>query len=286
MECRTIQRVVLWSDGSGQSEVAEWAAWYAAQRRLPLHVLHVPCVVAPALAGPSRGAGFAAGGESALDAVDLARSVHRLRARHRHLPVTLQFVRDRPADLHDLLLGPGSLLVTGARSLETVPRSGAPVVIVPEGGTGRGAQGGRHDRSGHSILLLLGRRPSPRAAAFAFAAADGLGVPLDVVRPASQTDAYGEDYWVDSGPGPTATAGPGLEAGLSRLTARFPHVPVSGAALRDRPPHTLHARAGAACLAVLGVEPGVGTDLRTLLDLGDCPVALVPEVGAHGEAAG
>lgn len=282
---RSPRRIVVWADGSAQAPA--WAAHHAAARALPLHVLHFPGIVASAgaLAGSSaRGAGFAATDSGAVDVVEAAHAVRRIRARHAHLTVTVQMVHDGRVCPDRRLVGPGDVLVTGPKgyldlaglrdSEGQAESTGAdpdhvPVVIVPERPVSRG-------RDARRILLLVGERLSPAAASFAFAAAADLGLPLDAVHVAPDDGAFGDDYWIDP-TGSSFVSEPRLRDELATLHARHPDVRMTFSTLRTEPWMTLRAMAKAADLAVLTDGPESAKDLRVLLEFGACPVAVIRE---------
>lgn len=282
-ERSSLRRIVVWADGSAQAPA--WAAHHAVARALPLHVLHFPRIVesAGALSGAgARGAGFAEADSGAVDVVEAAHAVRRIRARHAHLTVTVQMVHDGRARPDRRLVGPGDVLVTGPRgyldladlraseSSATSTDAGeahVPVVIVPERRSVR-------SRDARRILLVVGERLSPAAAAFAFAAAADLGLPLDAVHVAPNDGAFGDDYWID----PTRSsfvAETRLRDELLALYSRHPDVRTTFSTLRTEPWMTLRAMAQAADLAVLADEPESERDLHALLEFGACPIAVV-----------
>ncbi len=277
------RRIVVWTDGTAESAGAVgWAAHQAVARSWPLHVLHLPraaVLVGAAGARPSDPDGFAGRDQAAVDVIRLAQDVRRIRARHRGLPVTVQIVAHARAYPDHAVLRPGDVLVTGpsgfvalsARSDRGAPdgdRVPVPVVVVPDGLTAMAGD--------HRVLLLTGPRLIPGVAAFAFDAAADLGTALDVVQVAPQAGAFGDDYWID--PGRSGyLAESRLQADLARLRTRFPAVPGASAILRTRPWATLRTMARAAQLLVLGGSDA-GADLRDLLELGACPVAVVPDM--------
>jgi len=284
MTRQPLRRIVVWTDGSAESAgAAGWAARHATARALPLHVLHFPRVsvpVAMAAAGSAAADGSAVTDHSALDVVETAEDVRRIQARHHGLSVSVEVVQDGRRWPDRTLLGTGDVLVTGlngfielavhATADETSAHAHlpAPVVVVPE----TEAPAPRERR----VLLLTGPRLSSATAAFAFSVAADLGAALDSVRIAPQDGAFGEDYWTAIARSSYLTE-TRLQAELARLRARFPGVPGSSSTLRTRPWTTLRTMARTAHLAVLGGGPEMATDLRVLLDLGACPIAVVPE---------
>lgn len=282
---RSPRRIVVWADGSAQAPA--WAAHHAVARALPLHVLHFPGIVASAdaLAGSSaRGAGFAATDSGAVDVVEAAHVVRRIRARHAQLTVTVQMVHDGRALPDRRLVGPGDVLVTGpkgyldladlraseGRAASTdADAARVPVVIVPERRASR-------SRDARRILLLIGERLSPAAASFAFAAAADLGLPLDAVHVAPDDGAFGDDYWIDP-TGSTFVSEPRLRDELAALHTRHPDVRMTFSTLRTEPWMTLRAMAQAADLAVLTDGSDCAADLRALLEFGACPIAVIRE---------
>ena len=96
------------------------------------------------------------------------------------------------------------------------------------------------------------------------------------LRIAPQDGTFGEDYWTAIARSSYLTE-TRLQADLARLHARFPGVPGSSSTLRTRPWTTLRAMARTAHLAVLSGGPDASANLRVLLDLGACPIAVVPE---------
>jgi len=270
------RRIVAWTDGTAEAlHAAGWAARHAVARGLPLHVVHQS--VAPDLVGAGQpsaaGVGLTDRDAEAVDVVRLAQQIHRIRAEHHRLSVTVEVARDGLERPERTSLSPGDVLVTGpggyqrltARA-EPEDRAPVPIVVVPERTAAPGAE--RH------ILLLTGSRLTPAVAAFAFDAAQDLGSALDVVRIAPQGGTFGDDYWID--PGRTGyLAESRLQADLSKLRSSFPAVPGVFCTLRTRPWATLRGMVRSAQLIVLD-RPGAEQDPRRLLDLGACPVAVIP----------
>jgi len=278
------RRIVVWADGSAEAaHAAGWAAAHAAARALPLHLLHAPQIGVLADAGGPRSAGgaFAARNHAAVDVVLLAKEVRRIRDLHRDLAVSVEAVKDgaaRPDPDHTeagdvLVTGPGgflslfALVETDWSRHECAP---VPFVVVPD----TMAQQEKPDRP--RVLLVTGTRLSCASAAFAFEAAADLGASLDVVRVSPQDGAFGDDYWIDVGRVPYRTESR-LQNELAKLRALFPAVPGTMATLRTRPLATMRTMARGTHLAVVGNGPEAGRDLRALLGLGLCPVAVVPE---------
>ena len=282
MTRQPLRRIVVWTDGSAESTgAAGWAARHAVARALPLHVLHFPRIPAPVVASAAAAAGGSvAADHSALDVMEAAEDVRRIQARHHGLSVSVEVVQDGRRRPDRTVLGTGDLLVTGPNGYtelavhvaadETSARVQlpAPVVIVPE----TEVPAARERR----VLLLTGPRLSSATAGFAFSVAADLGAALDTVRIAPQDGAFGEDYWTGIARSSYLTE-TRLQAELARLRARFPGVPGSSSTLRTRPWTTLRTMARTAHLAVLSGGPETATDLRVLLDLGACPIAVVPE---------
>lgn len=284
MAYESLRRIVVWADGSAEAaHTTGWAAVHAAARALPLHVVHVAGSGSLAETGRTGtgGADFAARNQTAPDAVRLAQEVRRIRETHPDLAVTVEVLEDATPLQCRPSAAPGDLLVANTSGFLRLTASGAaddvgkhqpgPIVVVPDGPPDetRGAARSR-------LLLVTGPRLSPGTAAFAFAAAADLGATLDVVRVAPQDGAFGDDYWIDAGRSPYR-AESRLQNELAKLRARFPTVPGVTATLRTRPWATLRTMARSTYLAVLGGGPDAGRDLKALLEIAGCPVAVIPE---------
>jgi hypothetical protein len=275
------RRIVVWTDGTAAAAHATgWAAAHAAARALPLHVVHLADARILAEAGRpgSAGADFAARHQTALDLAELAQEMHCIHDLVPALPVTAEVAEDdarHPGSPPPT--APGDLLVTGTSGLGPLTADGdgkpkdppVPLVVVPD------TPQGERDCSKCTMLLLSGPRLSPAAAAFAFHTAADLGATLDVVRLAPQGGAFGDDYWIEPGH-PEYRAEPRMQHELSKLRADFPTVPGRCLILRTRPLSTLRTMARSAHLAVLGGGPDVGRNLRAMLELAACPIAVVP----------
>ncbi|HTJ71089.1 MAG TPA: universal stress protein [Actinospica sp.] len=269
------RRVVVWTDGSAESEGAVgWAARHATARTWPMHVLHVPTAATLAVAAGARAADrtrFADRDEAAVDAVRLAQDVRRIRSKHRGLRITVQVVAEGTFSGR-ALLHPGDVLVTAPRGFAALAArtdgdAPVPVIVVPNDMAA--AAGERR------VMLLTGPRLAPAVASFAFATAADLATVLDVVRIAPQDGAFGGDYWI-APQSSTHLTESRLQAELARLRARFPAVPGASLTLRTRPWATLRTMARTTHLLVVGASEA-SSRLRDLLELGTCPVAVVPE---------
>lgn len=284
MEYESPRRIVVWADGTAdEARAAGWAAAHAAARALPLHLVHVAAAGEVAEAGHAGagGAAFASRNQTAMDMVRLAQDARRIRGLYPGLAVTAETVEDgedgepfppQPSG------EPGDLLVTGTFGfLRLVPGDGdgaareqMPVVVIPDAPPGEA-----HGAPRRRLLLLTGPQLSPDTAAFAFATAADLGASLDAVRVDPQDGAFGDDYWIDAGRS-AYRAESRLQNELAKLRARFPTVPGVAVTLRTRPWATLRTMACSTHLAVVGGGPDAGRDLKVLLELAVCPVAVCP----------
>ena len=266
------RRIVVWSDGCARAErIVAWAAKHAAGRTVPLHILQFSAAVA--LSGSGAGpmqSGFAERDPAAVDVVRVAHEMRRIQAEHHELPVTFEVLHEMSPQRVVEMCGDGDLLVTDSATYlrlagDETPAT-VPVVIVPEQlGKTTGA---------HGVLFVPGRRMSRPVADFAFRTAADLGLKLDLVRVESNSPAFGDDYWIDSGKSAERPE-PDWEAESTRLRGKFPQVNATSWVLRTRPAATLGAMARSARLAVVGND--AHRELRALLDAGACPVAVIPE---------
>lgn len=265
------RRIVVWSDGCAHAEpTVAWAARHAARRMLPLHILQFSAAAESAEPGEGQAhAGFAARDPAAADVVRIGHELRRIQAEHGRLPVTFQVLHDMSPQAIAGACDDGDVLVTDATSflrLAGDEKRAVPVVVVPEHAEAATGDGG--------VLLMPGRAFSTPVTAFAFRAASDLGTGLDLVRVAAQSPAFGDDYWIDSSR--SLDLGESRwQAVSARWRARFPDVPVGSSVLQTHPAETLASMARAARLAVVGSRSHL--ELRALLDIGACPVAVVRE---------
>lgn len=268
------ERVVTWLSGSPVSvSAAWWAAWYASKHRVPLNVVDLT------------GASASVADSSDPGRVPAADALDAIGARYPELSVTSQQAgdgSDRPATF----LTSGDVLVLGATDLAAYPRLReqvrVPMVVIPAG-----AVPGRPSEP--RVLYLADPRMAPAAALFAFAAAEALGAPVDVVcvQTQDQVQSAGPD-WNGNSADSSMSADSGLRAEhavLARVQDRFPDVRVVRLTLRRGIRATLGTLAHSTTLTVVG-QPATSDELRTVMDAGVSPVVVVPERGGGSEEDG
>lgn len=280
MKSYATNRVVLWWSGTSEAVCAAWwAAWYAAKRAVPLHILSLPGI-------------HGLGAESSREG-ETVTVVEALGALHDHYPdlsVTTQNVQGDRDRADDTLLAPGDVLVLATRDAEAPAlrapsdsplrvRVSVPMVIVPVGAMPGGP-------SGPKVLLLTDPHAAPAAAEFAFATAKSPGAPVDAVHMQKREETHaaeleGSGGMVDS----SVPADSRLRADLARLQDRFPDVRLVRVTLRMGSRATLRTLARATCLAVVGQRTDPDELIRTVLDVGVSPVAVVPEPERETESS-
>ncbi|HTJ72250.1 MAG TPA: hypothetical protein VL551_32215 [Actinospica sp.] len=284
VEHRRTRRVVAWVDHSVDGAVTtRWAAQHAAARRLPLHLMQFPHAPADASGDGSAETALGTADLTAAAALALKYALRRVRVRQRDLEVTTQIVLDGGPRPGPDSLRHGDLLVTGMAGYidlaEHTPATshlpatiGAPIVVVPLGdappvGAGRG------------VVLLTGALLSEQAAAFAFETAADLGTRVDVVQWAVNGTVFG----VDDRAGPARAADRvqyRVRGLIDGATTRHPAPAWTISTLRSTPWRAFRTVTRAAQLTVLPDPAEPDENVRRLLGIAACPLALVPTTGA------
>lgn len=317
-----ITRVVAGVDGSEPAQhAALWAADEAAARGVPLTLVHAVGVtegIAPAL-GPVPDPGLRPSEGDRL----IETTIARVREGHPNLPVDAHLSAQAPLEHLTELSGPDTLTVVGTRghgalvgmllgsvSRALVKHTRGPLVVVRGPGTERG---------GYRVVLGVATDPAPRAALFAFDAAQRYGVPLQAVRTRSPLPVSpGAPGAIDlpvvmpAGGGIRTTLPAETEAfaeaaakaaehderlvaaALADARDRYPHVAVETTCVEGDTAMTLTASARDATLVVLGAPHArhhggfslsPGHVAGKLLAHSPAPVAIIPETDPNPDPA-
>lgn len=283
-------RVVVGVDASRHAaRAATWAADEAAQRGVPLHVIHaLDTDPSSALSGPGAYS-------THVHAVDqagaqlLAEVEYRILAAHPGLQVTTELVHESAAGALVLASRQADLLVVGTRgrgrfaglplgsvSARLAAHSHCPTVILREHGHG-------HEESPDGeIVLGMQAGQGEESILFAFTQAAAVGVGLRALHAWAPYPAQGKDY-LSATDILARQAAERMVADLAAVREKFPDVDVAIDVRRGHPAAVLADASAHARLTVVGAHRhlgplslGLGPVIHGLLGHAHSPVAVVP----------
>jgi nucleotide-binding universal stress UspA family protein len=276
--------VVVGVDASDNAaRAAAWAAREAADRALPLHLVHALDLTVPT--GVTAAAGYAqAAHQAARDLLEpLARE---LGERYSDLTITIEVSEHGAAEALVALSEHAHLLVTGTRghggfagmlvgsvSLKTAAHARCPAVVV---------RGDEAETPRNEIVLGVEHHESGSAIEFAFESAAMLGAHLRVVRAWLPAPAYG-GYFYEDLPAREQLEHDEVAALIKSARERHPGVEVTTTIVRENAVPALIEGSRGSRLLVVGAHHhhgplsiGTGYVVRGLLAHSPTPVAIVP----------
>jgi nucleotide-binding universal stress UspA family protein len=284
-EPKTHGRILVGVDQSPHAvKAAVWAAREAADRSLPLHLVH-------ALDLPSGGDGLlipsdyiAAGRAASKELLDqLAEQVRRLEPTVRVTTETSDF---GAAETLVALGGHRDLIVTGTRghggfaglllgsvSLKTAAHAHCPTIVV---------RGTTTDEPRGGIVLGVERREDEAPIRFAFESCERLGTRLTVLRAWLSAPSYAGHFLTDE-PASDKEHLDDVEELIKDVRAQHPDVEVTLRTERGNTVPSLNKAADGARMIVIGahrrrapLSVGAGYVVQGLLSHAETPVAVVP----------
>jgi len=281
----TQRRIVVGVDSSDNSaRAAEWAAREAADRSLPLHLVHaldLPGPMGMVIEPPEYDAT-----ETAANHRLLHRILRDLRERHPYVAITGEISELAPAETLVTLSADAELVVTGTRghggfagmllgsvSHALAAHAHCPTIVV------RGEQ-----PDGPLDEIVLGVEPDQAEAPirFAFATAATVGASVTIVR-AWWMRAYEGRYTVAEFNAAQVTQENDISELIKAVREEYPHVEVSVNAIRGNPVPVLTNAAQGSRMLVIGahrhrgpLSVGIGYVTAGLLAHSPTPVAVVP----------
>lgn len=269
-----------------------WAAAEAADRGVPLHLVHA-LDAAPGSALPGPQYELLAESDRAGHLWVLAQAEYRVREIHPELELVTELARQSPAGALVEASREAQLLVVGTRgrggfggsylgsvSLRVAAHSHCPVVLLR-------SPAHEGSRSGE-VVLGMEHHESPDAVRFAFEEAARAGTGVRAVHAWVPYPAHAQDYISDTDILARLAAEDMVNV-LKPVRDEFPDVPVKISVLRGHPAAVLAAASRGARLTVVGAHRrlgplslGVGPTVQGLLGLAESPVVVVPVHEAGG----
>jgi nucleotide-binding universal stress UspA family protein len=263
---------------------AVWAAREAADRGMPLHLVH-------ALDLPAGGAGVLIPSEyvnagRATSKLLLDHMAEQLRRHDPDLRVTTETSDFAAAETLVTLGGDGDLVVTGTRghggfaglllgsvSLRTAAHAHCPTIVV---------RGTVNDPPRQEIVLGVERNQDHAPIRFAFESCERLGTKLTIVRAWLSAPSYAGHYLTDE-PATDAEHLDDVEKLIAEARAQHPDVEVTLRSMRDNAVPALIDTARDTRMTVIGahrhrapLSVGAGYVVQGLLSHSATPVAVVP----------
>lgn len=282
------QRVVVGVDASRHAaRAADWAAREAAQRGIPLHVIHaLDADPSSALFGPGA---FSTHTRAITQTGEqlLAETRHRIAAAYPSLEVTSELVHQAAPAALVFASAQAELLVVGTRgrggfaglmlgsvSARVVAHAHCPVVVLRA-----------HDQRSASdgeIVLGMQAGQAEESMLFAFEHAANAGVGLRALHAWAPYPGVAQSYVSDTDI-LAREAAERMVADLAAVREKFPQVRVTITVKRGHPAAVLANASAEARLVVVGAHRhhgplslGIGPIVHGLLGHAYCPVAVVP----------
>ena len=282
----TQRRIVVGVDSSDNAaRAADWAAQEAADRSLPLHLVHaldLPGPMGIVIEPPEYDAE-----ETAANHHMLRRILGNLRERHPYVAITGEISELSPAETLVAFSRDAELVVTGTRghggfagmllgsvSHALAAHAHCPTIVV------RGEQ-----PDGALDEIVLGVEPDQAEAPirFAFATAATVGASVTIVRAWWMQTAYEGRYTVAEFNAAQAAQEDDINKLIKAVREEYPHVEVSVNAIRGNPVPVLTNAAQGSRMLVVGahrhrgpLSVGIGYVTAGLLSHSPTPVAVVP----------
>jgi nucleotide-binding universal stress UspA family protein len=280
------RRIVVGVDSSDNAaRAADWAAREAADRSLPLHLVHaldLPGAMGMVIEPPEYDAKQTAANQQMLD-----RLLGDLRKQHPNLAITGEISELAAAETLVALSGDAEFVVTGTRghggfagmllgsvSHALAAHAHCPTIVV------------RGEQPGAALAeIVLGVEPDQAEAPirFAFDTAATVGAAVTIVRAWWMHTAYEGSYTVSEFYAAQATQEAEITELIKAVREEYPHVEVSVNAIRGNAVPVLTNAAQGSRMLVVGAHRhrgplslGVGYVTAGLLAHSPTPVAVVP----------